>query len=370
VPGGGFYGVFFVLPAMAAQLGKGDNFNLPIGQAIGDNLYAAGGSVTLSGVVEEDAAVAGGTVLITGDVREDLTVAGGNIIISGAVGDDLRSAGGSLVFTGRVSGEAMFAGGQVSLSRESFVGDDLFIGGGVVVLDGEVAGKTNIGGGEVSINGRLKGPVRIYADKIKIGSSAVLESGLIYDSPVEAQIENGARITGDPVFNKMEKHGKSAVPALIAGFWFLKLAMVLVLGLAGLLLFKKPVRNAVEAGLKEFWANLLKGFVLIIMIPVASIILFITVLGIPFAVILLLFMALAAIFASALSGIVFGAWVYKILMKKSDYVIDWKIALFGIVLFSVVCVIPVLGWIVCLVFFLAAFGSIFNFSYRRLKNSL
>ncbi|MBX4211575.1 MAG: hypothetical protein KW806_02170, partial [Candidatus Yanofskybacteria bacterium] len=110
--------------------------------------------------------------------------------------------------------------------------------------------------------------------------------------------------------------------------------------------------------LGNFWHNVLRGFLVMIAVPVAIIILFITVVGIPFAVLLLLGYIALMILAGIGSGIVFGSWLAKVLMKKDPAPVNWKTVIIGTLALSVLRVIPLLGWIPAFLFFLVTLGAI------------
>src|SRR3989304_8346367 len=65
-------------------------------EVVNKDYFAAGDTVTISGIVNGDAYLAGGSVLIDGTINGDLLVAGGTIQIQGPVKNDVRAAGGMI----------------------------------------------------------------------------------------------------------------------------------------------------------------------------------------------------------------------------------------------------------------------------------
>src|SRR3989442_2144330 len=74
--------------------------NVGFSQTIQDDLYIAGGTVTVTGTVDGDVTAAGGTVTVMGRVSGALLAAGGTVEIGGAVGRSIPAGGGA----SRVSG--------------------------------------------------------------------------------------------------------------------------------------------------------------------------------------------------------------------------------------------------------------------------
>lgn len=359
-------------PVFAAQIQiqKNGSYDLAKGQTVNDNLYAMGGNISVSGNVNGDLTAFGGTVLVSGDTQRDLAGAGGTLDISGNVGDDLRAAGGTIISSSRVGGDVLLGGGQITLTDNSSVAKDLLIGGSSVTIGGLVNGYAKISGNNVVINGHIKGPVRVYAKKLIISQGAVLDNGLTYNSPVAAQIEQGAQVKGNVVFNEVKNKTAGMNFSLWPAFgilWLLKLVMAILLGLVLLWLFNRQAKDLVKISLKEYGWNLLRGFVLMILLPITAAILFITVIGVPFGAIILLLMILGSILAWVLAGAFIGSWLLKMFKRSSDYEVDWWTVVIGIVVFSLVSLIPFVGWLVGFLAFLIAFGAVFTSAYQGAK---
>ncbi|MBD3281763.1 hypothetical protein GF391_03385 [Candidatus Uhrbacteria bacterium] len=65
--------------------------------------------------------------------------------------------------------------------------------------------------------------------------------------------------------------------------------------------------------------------------------------------------------------IAFGAWIWKLATKAKAIEIDWKIAVLGVVLLDIIWLIPILGWLFCLIFTLAALGAVMNYLKQAVK---
>jgi hypothetical protein len=76
--------------ASAAEFGSGEQYQLPAGQIVEDDLYVSAGTVIIDGIVQGDLIAFGGYIEVNGEVTGDLIAAGGGIVVNGRVGDDVR----------------------------------------------------------------------------------------------------------------------------------------------------------------------------------------------------------------------------------------------------------------------------------------
>src|SRR2546426_7783819 len=86
--------------ASAADLRQGPSVTISRGQTINDDIYAAGGTISIDGNVNGSVIAAGGTITVSGTVSRDVMVAGGTINVTGKVGGSIRAAGGDLATRG------------------------------------------------------------------------------------------------------------------------------------------------------------------------------------------------------------------------------------------------------------------------------
>ena len=340
----------------AAESKAEELYALQRSEAVSDDLYAAGGTVTVAGTVEGDLVAAGGDITISGRVMQDAIVAGGTISFLGTVGDDLRAAGGRIQITGTVGGDAVIAGGQVYAVAGSSVGGDMITAAGRVIMDAEVRGRVKIIAGEVTINGPVTGDIDITADRIVIGEKALVSGNVTYTSPRQAAIHNGAIIKGKTSYEKIEEPPhRVALMAVMATWIIARYLMLLTAALIAVLVFKRLSQGVVEGAITRFGGELLTGFVVLIVVPAAVLISFITVIGVPVGIVGLFLYGLLYVLSSVFAGLVIGSLLQKVLFKQSAPQANWKAALLGV---TAAGLIPLVGWLFKLVFFLTAFGVI------------
>jgi hypothetical protein len=311
--------------------------------------------VTASGPVAGEALIAGGNVTVTGDVGNTLRIVGGNVTLEGAVAHDLVAAGGNITVGGAgVAGDAMIAGGNVTITAP-------------------VKGNVRIYAGDVTIDSAVGGNVSIHAKKVILGANAKIKGNFIYTSPEGASVNAAAVITGSTTYTKAVLPAASSMPsvaaiaAVVSILFLIRIAMTLVGALVIGLTFKRFSQTAVERALTNVWAEIGRGLIVMIVLPIASIILMITVIGIPLGVIGFLAFGLLVGVTSLAVPIVAGSLIHKWIWKPAQYVVNWKTILLGTLAYLVLSIIPILGWIALLGLTLMTLGAIVSIKWEAIK---
>jgi len=374
-----FLAGLWAVPAMAAEFKGGESITVASSE---DDVYAAGANIFADGEIKGDFYAAGAVVRCNSNVSQDVVMAGSMVDLFGNVGDDARLAGSMVSVGGNIEDDLIAFGGMVRVLPGSVIKGDLTVGGGAVMIDGIVEGNVLGGGGQVIINGEVKGSVIMEADEIILGSSAKIGGIMQYTSPKDAKIDGAATVTGG-IEHKMPEKPEQADKSegakkpevskgAIFGFgllaFLIKLLIGLVTVLVGVYFFKKHLFKMAETMLTQFPAQLGWGFVWAILVPLASIILIVTVFGSTLGVLGLIVYALTMVIAKALAMIGFGVWIWKFFRKNHSFELNWKVAALGVVAMNVIWLIPLVGWVFCMVFTLAALGAVVNYLKTVIKS--
>jgi cytoskeletal protein CcmA (bactofilin family) len=299
-------------------------------------------------------------------VFDDLYAAGGTITLSGSVGDDLRAAGGRIQVAGKVGDDSLVAGGQVYFVSGSSVEGDVIVSGGRVIMDAGVGGRVKIVAREVTLNGPVAGDVDIAADRIVVGEKAAIGGNFTYKSLTEAEIRPGAIIKGTTAFEKIEAPAyRARMGAFLAAWVMARYLMLLTAALIAVRVFKRLSQGVMDGALGHFGRELVTGFVVLIVVPAAVLVSFLTVIGTPIGLAGLLAYFLLFVVSSVYAGVVLGGLIQKVLFKKPAPEVNWKTALLGVTVYSLAGIIPVLGWLFKLAFFLTAFGILSRTVYEK-----
>ena len=366
-----------LLPSLVfgATIKAGDEVSVAPGNDVHDNLYVAGGSISINSAVTGDLLAVGGNILISKNVSADMAVAGGAITILGNSGGDIRVAGGNIIISGDVAGDLVVAGGSVTITSDVTVEKDLIVAGGQVIFDGNVLGNAQISGGAVSINGRIKGNVKSeVGQKLTIGDKAVIGGSLNYTArAAETLVKNvGSVVTGKTVFTKSQvpevRGVKNAMFAFVGVFVLWRLISLVIVALVLVWMFKRFSVDVVEGATRNPLQMLGKGFVSAVVIPVAIIILFATLFGITLGLIIGSLYGLLLLVSGVYACVVIGAWLSKTVYKSSNITITWKNVIIGAVVLTTIKMIPILGWVVWLLAVLVTIGSIVDLSQKKFKS--
>ncbi|OGF20564.1 hypothetical protein A2316_00430 [Candidatus Falkowbacteria bacterium RIFOXYB2_FULL_38_15] len=375
-----FFGVFFTFllagmvfaPAVsAAQFKGGESYVLRSGEKISENLYVAGSDVSVEGAIEGDLLAVGGVVTVSGPISGDVIVAGGTINILSDIKGDLRVAGGTITVGGRVEGEVIVAGGNLRVASGAIFQKDVVLVGGNIVVDGMIKGNLTVRGGDLTINGIVEKDVSAkMSGKVRLENKSAIGGGLKYSSTNEAEIGGEVKIGGTIVYDKIiegvKENVENAKIAMVFGA-LLKILVVLVVGLILYFIFRKDTEKMVEEALERPGRKFIIGFVVLVTLPIAAVISFVSVVGAPLGMTAVFLYGAFMVQGVIYAGIVFGSMLHKLIFKKGE-IVSWKTVTVGILLLGFIKWIPILGWLIGFVFFLIAFGSLLELMLNRFRS--
>lgn len=341
--------------------------SIPAGAYVQQDIYVAGDTVTVAGTLAGDLAAAGGTVVVSGPVGADIAVVGGNVTLLAPVGDDARIAGGTVTVQGGVGGDLLVAGGQLTIGGPG-IQEDLIVAGGAVHVDAPVGGDLRVGGNTVYINAPVAGKVVVRSSSLVFGPDAVVHGSVSYVGDTELVKEPGAVVDGKVVFEQRVQKDipKAALAAIFSLVMVGKFLALLVSALVVGLFFKRYARMIVHNLEEHPFIELGRGVLAVVVLPVASVFLFATLIGIPLAVLGIIALVALSIFAWIVAAIVTGSFAYKYLLK-GELSVTWKSILLGTVLFTAVGLVPVLGWLAQTLAIFASLGAIVSMKWSIVR---
>ncbi|RJQ36151.1 hypothetical protein C4552_04300 [Candidatus Parcubacteria bacterium] len=303
------------LAAAAATFRTDGTYTLGREETIEGNLYAAGGNLVFEGRVNGDLIAAGGNVVVSGPVAGDILIAGGNITVQGPVDGDIRAVGGTIVISNAVGGEVVVAGGQVHVAEGAVIAGDFAVGSETITIDGEVRGS-------------------------------------VIRPPERPEDRDGAGIA-----------------AFVS---FFQVAMAVMLFTAGILfvtLFGRGTRAVVARAEANFLGEAIRGFVVLVALPVAAIIAAVSLIGMYLAILGGLVYIAALLLGSIFGSIILGSLILRYTVRKEGERVGWLAVLVGVIAFEALKFIPIVGWIACFIFFLAGFGSVLYFGWKNTERA-
>lgn len=328
--------------------------------AIGDTRFEAGDQVVVDERVYGHMFVAAGRVAIRARVDKSAFVSGGDVSVSGSVGRNVYAAGGDVRIEGEIEGRLRAAGGTVQLLSSARVDDDATLAGASIVVDGEVGDRLRAFGESIAINGTIFGDVEVAGESIRIGPDAHIYGRVEYRSGSDVQVDPAATIDGGVMEVDREKRWLRRVGhgAAIVGGITLSLGIVLI-GALMILLAPRFSREAAGAVQSKPLQSLGLGFVLLIGIPLAIIVLLVTIIGIPLALLLGFGYALLLLLGHLVGAIFLGDFALGKAMPPKLKSSWWRVLFLflALIVIAIVKEIPVLGGFAVFLLFLAGIGA-------------
>ena len=291
-------------------------------------LFIAGNSVDVKGEAEYGM-IAGNTVTVSGRIIKDSFAAGNIIVINANVGRDLYAAGSSVTLSGVVDRNVYIGADTIILENVEIMGDATVVGEHVTI------------GKDVVINGTLK-----YADeKTTIDSSAEIAA------LETVEVSDYATVEVHPFIADLKAKA----------FSYLSLLLVfVVMAVFTPALFKGVGKE--ELSVMQIITYIGYALVYLILVPMASIILFAFLIGIPVALIALCAYIVTIYLAYAYVGYYIGKKIMEKAGKDENALLE---GLIGITILYIVSIIPVVGGLVSFLARLCGIGIMLFTVYKR-----
>ncbi|MFA7685999.1 MAG: hypothetical protein WCX95_04340 [Candidatus Gracilibacteria bacterium] len=351
-------GISLSMPAFAIEFGASEN--MVVDTPMNDDFYVAGGRVEINADVNGDLFIAGGDVTVNGNVLGDLMVAGGKVTVKGNVSDDLRMFGGQGAIYGSVGDDVIVGGGQLDIAKTSIIGGSLITGSGYLTIDGEVKGDVRGGVGMLIVNGKIGGSLIVtIEEKLDISKTALINGDVKYSALIDMNVPT-ASVKGMIHFNKFDnQEALKEVTNAYLSYRLMSYLSALLFVLIMIWLTPNALIKAAENTKKDILKTFGIGVVTMIAGFVGAILLMVTIIGIPLGL-----MIFAALFMAAYVAKIFvAAWVASYVINfKKPAAKHFKVKLFfgiagAMLIYYLIGLIPLVGWLVDIILFLIGIGS-------------
>ncbi len=353
---------FLCLFSLAYGEESNEFITLPAGATHQGDYFAAGSNIEIQGTVTGDAFITGGQIFVHGEIDGDLIVMGGSVDVAGVIKGNIRILGGQITVNGRVERNATVLGGNVQLHPSAAILGNLVCIAGNCDLNAPVSGQALLIASNARISNAVGKDLSAYVGQLRITSRADIGGNLDIHSSEEPNIDPLAQISGETKWHrsviKDVFHGR-VLKGFLIGSKFLGLLMnflfTFVIGVILMKLFPKMVSGAMQALDKRPWKACGIGLILLIGLPLASLLLLMTVLGAPFALALIALNVLSFYTAKIFSV----SWAAGKLSQK----VGWNlrpvpVLAIGLFVYYAFTLIPILGFIMALVALLFGLGSV------------
>ncbi len=364
--------ILLALPTLGANFKRGKIIEV---SNIQGDLYASGEELIVKGIQ--------GDVLFFGrkarlwDVDGGVFFLGEKLVLKGSVARSVRFLGRALEAGGKIHGDILFAGQELRIEREAEVNGEIYAAGDELDLFGKVAGRVNLGGNEVILGGTFLSDVKVKAHRIIFLPDAKIQGNLEYWAPGEIEVPEGTvagkitfhRYSGKKVQKKAEKeikeekkaekHGKRGF--FLSGAWFKVSWFIssLVLGYIFLFLFPAAVKKFREEMLEKPLKALLLGAAEVVAFAIIILLFFVLVYTWMVSVFAIPVFLMGLYLAKLLAALAVGSTILRWIFKKE--ISPWLSYPLGLILITIIGIIPYIGWLLCLILRLWGFGA---FLYR------
>lgn len=308
-------------------------------------IRAAGAEVDVNASAQRDMWVAGAVANVTGRAGRDLRVAGARVEVNASVGRDLRAAGARLLI-----GPATEVAGRTSLA------------GADVTFAGTAVGPLRVYADTIRIEGRINGNLMVRGRSVTIASSAVIGGDAVFRTLHEPTIEDGATIAGQKSVASPERRARSGwrIAAGVAALALFGIGAGFVLGLILLIGGRPLVERAVDRVRVAPVRSLFIGLALLILVPIVAVLLLLTVIGIPVGILTLFAYPLLLFVGFVMAAFGLGDWLFNNRRRPRGFGGRLLLLLGGLVVLVVVGMIPFVGCIIVLLALLFGLGALWS----------
>jgi cytoskeletal protein CcmA (bactofilin family) len=354
---------FFILLSLkissATQFKAKDNIFIPEFRVIPDDLFVGGNNIKVDGTIEGDLFTGSRYLVHAGKVRGSLFSAGQNLDILGEVEGSATAMSQNTSVSGMIKRNLINIGSSLNIRHTGKIEGDVIACGNELTVEGEIGKRLKAKVASVVISGTVNGNVDVETKNITLMPTAKIKGNFKYKSEKKAKIESGAEITGKTEWVKIkakEKKKKGFFTTSNVLIRSLLLVASIITGLFLILISKRYVQSAEKNVFDSFLKSLGLGFILMICIPIAIVILLITLIGIPIAIICLFAYLVLFYISKIFVGIAVGKKVLTGFAKDKEAPMGWALIL-GLILLTILTNIPYIGWVVYVVVVLTGFGA-------------
>ncbi len=347
---------------------------VPRQDEIRDDIYIFANYGKVNGKVYGDLTAFCYDINSSGEIFGNVNLFAYRVGILGAVEKSARLFGNYVSIDGNIGHNVVCFGNEIGIGEKSIIARDLTAGGNKITVDGTVKGNVKIDGSSVIISGNIEGNADITTENLIIIPPAQISGYLHYTSPKEASIEPGANILGGLEWNlpkegdKDEEKDQFTVFSLILRF--VLFGMALITGLVMIFLFREHTRESVLQIENNFWVTLAIGCLSFIVFTAGALVLMILIVFIPIAIFLICLGLVLFYVGKIYLSILVGRKLLALLSHGRNHAIGWELLL-GLIILSLLFLVPYLGCLVYIFAFLIGIGAAiggYNALMRRFRS--
>jgi cytoskeletal protein CcmA (bactofilin family) len=347
----------FSSPSYAIDIRKGAAASIPAGETVDDTVVlrpeGTNNSIVVAGTVKGDVIAVGDVVTISGNVDGNVIAGARRVEISGNVTGSLLGAAQTVMVSGHVGRNFAGFATNLNVAKSTVISGNAAVFSSDLLLDGRTERDLLAFAALADLRGDVGRNVVIRGGQVHVSAPARIGGDFTAHVPKEenARIDSGVVIAGKKDIQVVPRtQGPSRYFTL--SFYVWQIVRILAAFITGLILFRL-FPWLLSAGLtsgKDWLKAGGLGFAVLVAVPIAAIIVGITVIGLPIAL-LSIFLWVAGLY---LSKIIVAEFVGRSLMKTSGAVP----LLAGLLLVIVAVNLPWIGGLINFLLCLLGLGAI------------
>lgn len=281
-----------------------------------------------------------------------------------ALGDELKNSGkynysfnaaNKIIVQGNYAKDFFAVGNSVSILKEAVIGSDVYVATNTLSINSNIPGSVFATASRITLEDvTIGGDLVIAASEIELKGDVTISGKFVYNEDINILgADNVSAGTTEPyrpiTWGYRFGDGSRIIVAILSLTASIVIAIVFIL--IAKKFFKELKNYSAQATAKSMLINLGIGLGALILVPLVSVLLFITLVGIPAGLLLLAVFAIALI----LSSIVSAAFIGGKIMPKQGTILSTTIVL---ILFTLIDLIPVFGRLFGMIVAVFGFGII------------
>jgi cytoskeletal protein CcmA (bactofilin family) len=317
-------------------------------------------TANIAGTINGDTFIIGQGAVISGKIQGNLFVIASTINISeGAqINGSLFAVAQKMNLNGKVSGTTYLAGSEIDTSSTFIANQEFNFAAKSVSLDGNFKKTVNGSAQQIDLSGNYDADLLLKTTYLTYEPTLFVKGNVKYYAPYIALIKTSD--TNSPTVTK-DDFNKTPLPTFWQNFSqnlatkLLGLVYLLIIGFLWIWLWRDKYETVVESLKEHLWPAFGFGIIVWLLLPVAFLLLTITIIGIPLALILLGFVIFWTYLSTVLIGGFLGNFII-LLLNRNETKYPYLALFLGILVLIVLYAVPVIGPILKIITAILAFG--------------
>src|SRR5689334_17632657 len=289
-----------------------------------------------------------------------------------ATAQDTRITFGKSVFVGAqvditepVNGNVRAAGAEIKLSAP--VSGDAHLAGGEVRVTGAINGKLRAAGGEVVLDAPIEGDASVAAGVLQLGPHARIGGKLVFRGG-ELKQDPAAQVVGGIEHRTgamRHSHELDPLERFARGWLWTVGLMVMAAIIAAAL--PGPTRRMTTELREHPWTAPLIGFIALTCIPIAAVLIMITIVGIPIGILAILGYAALLLVGYVWLSVVVGGMLLDRFRADVASQIAWRVgaAVIAMLVLALLARVPFVGGWVAFIALMVGVGMVVSGIFRK-----